>query len=153
MFEYKYWIIIGIFICICLLALYYFYDEISSNKKIIKTTYQKTMKLESKIMTLESQFQRKTSQCPIDKNKTNKSNDVKNNLRVKKPIDSPALSITYHSDVLRPTNSVKYTDINDAEVQEIRKNISQKNKSNKSNKPNKSKTPSPSNKPKSNNKS
>lgn len=106
MFEKKYIIIIAIIIC--LLVLYYFYDEISSVKKLFVPTYQKTMALEARIINLE----KKTSD-PAPKKKLLNSK-----------IDSPALSITYQSDMVKNGNlSVKYTDISDTEAKELLKKI------------------------------
>ena len=105
MFEKKYIIIIGLIIC--LLVLYYFYDEISSVKKLFAPAYQKTMALEARLLNLE-----KKTNDPTPKRKT-----------VNK-VDSPALSITYQSDMVKNGNlSVKYTDLSDTEAKELLKKI------------------------------
>ncbi|XWV26498.1 hypothetical protein QJ857_gp0571 [Tupanvirus soda lake] len=108
MIQTKYLIIIGAIIC--LLVLYYFYDEISSVKKLFVPTYQKTMALEAKVLELEK-----------------KANEI---TQKKKPmiqkIDSPALSITYQSDMVKNGNlSVKYADLSDTEAKELLKHIDQ----------------------------
>ncbi|XWV25238.1 mg394 protein [Tupanvirus deep ocean] len=108
MIQTKYLIIIGAIIC--LLVLYYFYDEINSVKKLFVPTYQKTMALEAKVLELEK-----------------KANEI---TQKKKPmiqkIDSPALSITYQSDMVKNGNlSVKYADLSDTEAKELLKHIDQ----------------------------
>jgi len=108
MLEKKYIIIIAVIIC--LIILYYFYDEISNVKKLFVPTYQKTMALEAKIMDLE-----KKAQELLSKKKSNNSK-----------IDSPALSITYQSDMVKNGNlSVKYIDISDTEGNELLRNMGQ----------------------------
>ena len=111
MLEKKYIIIITI--VICLFILYYFYDEIASAKKMFMPTYQKTMALEARIINLEK--------------KANKTTD--NGKKKPKKLDSPALSITYQSDMAKNGNlSAKYTDLSETEARELLKNI--ENKSN-----------------------
>lgn len=109
MIQTKYLIIIGAIVC--LLILYYFYDEISKVKKIILPAYQKTMALEAKVMVLEK--------------KANEMISSKKKLIMQKN-DSPALSITYQSDMVKNGNlSVKYADLSDTEAKELVKNINQ----------------------------
>ena len=104
MFQKKYLIIISIIIC--LLVLYYFYNEISSLKKLCEPTYQKTMSLDARLIQLE----KKNTQVP----QQIKKKPINNN------IESPALSITYHSDRITNGNlSVKYSAISDTEAIEL----------------------------------
>lgn len=123
MIETKYLIIIGA--VISLLILYYFYDEMSNTKKIIMPTYQKTMLLESKLIDLE----KKTDTFILNfKNQVQshpQNQPTKNNR--KKPIDSPALSITYQSDMINKNSgnnlSVMYADLTETEINEMRKKL------------------------------
>lgn len=110
MIQTKYLIIIGA--VICLIILYYFYDEIKNVKKLFTPAYQKTMALEAKVLELE-----KTT------------NDLISQKRQKNKNDSPALSITYQSDMVKKNGnlSVKYADISETEAKELLKNI-EKNK-------------------------
>lgn len=108
MIQIKYLIIIGIIIC--LLVLYYFYDEISNIKKIFLPTYHKTMALEAKLLELEK-----------------KTNDI---IPKKKSIiqknDSPAMTISYQSDMVKNGNlSVRYADLSETEAKELLKHIDQ----------------------------
>src|SRR6056297_2891463 len=101
MISNKYLMIICIIVA--LLVLYYFYDEISNVKKLFLPTYQKTMTLESKTMALE----KKINEIIISGKKSNK-------------LDSPPMSITYHSDMVKNGNlSVRYSDLSDSEAQKI----------------------------------
>ncbi len=84
MIQTKYLIIIGIIIC--LLIIYYLYCEISNAKKIFTPAYQKTMALEVKIADLEKKNMELLQKKMIHYNKKN---------------DSPALSITYQSDMVK----------------------------------------------------
>lgn len=103
MIQTKYLIIIGAIIC--LLILYYFHDEISNVKKLFLPTYQKTMALEARVMDLEK-------------------NLVGSKKKSQKIVDSPALSITYQSDMVKNGNlSVKYADVNDTEADELLRQI------------------------------
>lgn len=105
MIETKYIIIIGIIIC--LLILYYFYDEIFNLKKLFMPMYHKTMILEAKIAGLE----KKNINLVPNKNPTKKN-------------DSPAYTISYDSDMVKHGNlSVKYADISETEAKELLKNI------------------------------
>lgn len=91
----KYLIVIGIILS--LVVIYYFFNEIKNVKKLLTPAYQKTMTLESKIMNLEEKMSKKV---------------IRN--------DSPALSITYQSDMIKNatgTASVKYGPLSDSEVQ------------------------------------
>ena len=115
MIETKYLIMIGIVVCV--LVLYYFYDEIANTKKIMIPTYQKTMFLEAKIVELEQ----KTATLMLgQKNLAVKSSR-------KKLVDSPALSITYQSDMINRNNnnnlSVMYADLTETEANQIRQKI------------------------------
>lgn len=106
MFKTKYIIIIGIIICI--LLIYYFYGEISTIKKSLVPTYQKTMALEAKILELE---QVKKS---LQSNKKN----------VGKKIESPVYSISYQSDIVKTgISSMKYADISESEAKKLVQNI------------------------------
>ena len=110
MIQTKYLIII--ITVIVLLIIYFFYDAISNNRKKHVSLYQKVSALEAKIFEME-------------KSKIN--NSVKNK-NIKN--DSPALSITYQSDMLKNNNqSVKYADLTDSEAKMLIKNI-QNNKIN-----------------------
>jgi len=116
MIETKYLIIFAAIVCI--IIFYYYYGEISSIKKILKPSYQKTMSLESRIIELEKKAQ--TLLVP----KKNGLNDI-NNFKSKKN-DSPALSITYQSDMIKNGNlSVRYADLSESETRELRKNMTQ----------------------------
>lgn len=108
MIQAKYLIIIGVIVC--LFVLYYFYDEISSVKKMFLPTYQKTMSLEAKVFELE-----------------NKNNELLKKKSKNPIIDSPALSVTYQSDMCKNGNlSIKYADLTDTEANELLKNINQR---------------------------
>ena len=118
MIETKYLVIIGIIVC--LLILYYFYDEISNLKKSFTPIYQKTMALEAKISGIE-----KLSSKFLTPNIANIANvpdrNKKANLR---KIDSPVFSISYNSDMIKNGNlSVKYTDLSDSDAHELLQNI------------------------------
>lgn len=106
MIQTKYLIIIGV--VICLIILYYFYDEIKNVKKLFTPAYQKTMALEAKVLELEKI-----------------TADLNSNKNFKKHNDSPALSITYHSDMIKKNGnlSIKYADISETEAKELLKNI------------------------------
>jgi hypothetical protein len=109
MFRSKYLIIIGVIIC--LLVFYYFYDEISKIKKMFLPTYQKTRLLEEKMLLLE-----------------NKSNEVSKKKLFNVKNDSPALSITYQSDMYKNGNlSIKCVDVTDTEANELLKSIRENN--------------------------
>jgi len=109
----KYLIIIGA--VVCLLILYYFYNEISSIKKLFIPSYQKTMALEAKLFELE----KKATEYLPKKKLLNQKND------------SPVLSITYQSDMVKNGNlSVKYVDLSDTEARELLKNIEENKKKN-----------------------
>lgn len=133
MIETKYLIIIGVVICV--LVLYYFYDEISSTKKLMIPTYQKTMYLEAKIIELEKKTQdlSQNQQLQLKQLKNTRSNSSTGPSQRKKPIDSPALSITYQSDMVNKNSgnnlSVIYADLTETEVNEIRQKIESANKS------------------------
>jgi hypothetical protein len=115
MIESKYIIIISVIVC--LLVLYYFYDEISSMKKLFLPTYQKTMTLEAKIAELEKKITEPIPPLPSPNKKPIKKND------------SPALSITYHSDMVKNGNSnVRYVDLSDTEGIELLKKIEESKK-------------------------
>lgn len=104
MIETKYLIMIGI--AICLLILYYFYDDISNIKKSFVPIYQKTMELEAKVIKLETD---KIFVKPMPKKKY-----IKN--------ESPAFSISYQSDMISKGNlSTRYTDISETEANNLLK--------------------------------
>lgn len=108
MMETKYIIMIGI--AICLLILYYFYDDISNIKKSFIPMYQKTMELEAKVLKLESDNK------IIVKNDTKNKNIIKN--------ETPTFSISYQSDVVGKNNlSARYTDISETETNNLLKII------------------------------
>ena len=108
MIQTKYLIIIGAIVC--LLILYYFYDEISSVKKIFLPTYQKTMELEAKLLCLEK--------------KTNEL--IPKKIPVAQKVDSPAMTISYQSDMVKNGNlSVRYADLSVTEAKELLKHIDQ----------------------------
>jgi hypothetical protein len=113
MIENKYLIMIGAIVCV--LILYYFYDEIASTKKIVIPSYQKTMQLEAKLLDLE----KKTNDLIL---KTASSKPPKHR---KKIPDSPALSITYQSDMLNKNNNqgIIYADFSETEANEIRRKL------------------------------
>lgn len=119
MISTKYLIMIGAIIC--LLIIYYFYNGISDAKKMIFPAYQKTMALEIKTIALEekiTELEKKTADfIPKKKQLIHKN-------------DSPALSITYQSDMVKNGNlSVKYADLSESEAAELLKHIDQnKNK-------------------------
>ena len=109
MFETKYLIMIGA--VVCLLILYYFYDEISNVKKSFIPTYQKTMALEAKLAELE----KKTNDfLPLSKKKSIPA------------YESPVFSVSYNSDAIKNGNlSAKYIDLSETEAKKIIKNIEQ----------------------------
>ncbi len=110
MIQAKYLIIVGVIVC--LFVLYYFYDEISGVKKMFLPTYHKTMSLEAKVFELEK-----------------KSNELLKKKIVNPMIDSPALSVTYQSDMCKNGNlSIKYADLTDTEAHELLHNINQNSK-------------------------
>jgi hypothetical protein len=102
MIETKYLIMIGSIIC--LLILYYFYDEITNIKKMFIPAYQKTMALEAKLIDLEK---RNPSQ------KLLKSNN--------RPADTPILSLSYQSPAAKTNEnaSVRCIDLSDTEAKEL----------------------------------
>ncbi|AAV50753.1 hypothetical protein [Acanthamoeba castellanii mimivirus] len=109
-----YLIIIGT--VICLVILYYFYHEISDSKKLLTSTYQKNMLLESKIFELERKSNVFIEKYDNLKNVRGQKNSSK--------IDSPVLSITYHSDMVKNGNlSVKYDEMGNTEVNELLQKI------------------------------
>lgn len=106
MIKTKFLVILGI--VICLFIIYYFYSEISSIKKLYSPTYQKTMALETKITELE----KKTERLSVKKNSH----------------DSPAMTLTYHSDMAKNANgSVKYTEVTDTEAKILLEQINRRN--------------------------
>lgn len=139
MIETKYLIIIGAVISI--LILYYFWDEMSNTKKIMMPTYQKTMLLESKFIELE----KKTDTFMVNLQNQIQSQNQSGKTNRKKTVDSPALSITYQSDMINKNNnnrsvinlrgvdhvsqsnnnlSVMYADLSETEVNDIRQKMS-----------------------------
>nr|WBF70871.1 hypothetical protein [Megavirus caiporensis] len=97
---------------ICLLILYYFYNEISELKKILLPTCQKTMALEAKI----SDFNKRSLDLISKKSKNEINHDIKN--------ESPIMSITYYSDMVKNGNlSVKYADLSETEANELLKKL------------------------------
>lgn len=108
MIQTKYYIFIGIIIL--LIVLYYFYDDISQVKKLFIPTYQKTMALEARLLEIE----KRTLELASNKKKLESKND------------SPALSITYQSDMVKNGNlSVKYADLSDTEAKKLLKYMEQ----------------------------
>ncbi len=111
MIEIKYIIMIGI--AVCLLVLYYFYDDISNIKKSFVPMYQKTMELEAKVLKLESESKKITNINPKRKKISSKN-------------ESPAFSISYQSDMIGKGNlSVRYTDITESEANNLLKIVDQ----------------------------
>lgn len=110
MIQTKYLIIIGAIVC--LLILYYFYDEISRSRKLLLTTFNKTMALDAKVSDLEK-----------------KSNEIISKKKNNSKTDSPAMSLTYQSDMIRGGNalSVKYADISESEAKQMIQKITQNN--------------------------
>lgn len=105
MIEKKYLIMIGVIIC--LLLLYYFFDEIRNLKKSLLPTYQKTMALEAKVSLLE-----KKVIPPISDKRGSKRND------------SPVFSISYQSDMIKnPNQSLRYDGISESEASKIKTSI------------------------------
>lgn len=104
MIEKKYLIMIGVIIC--LLILYYFYDEIRNLKKSLLPTYQKTMALEIKV----EELQKKTANMPTVFDKKSKN-------------DSPVFSISYQSDMIKNPASVKYNEISETEAKRLKESI------------------------------
>lgn len=107
MIEMKYLIMIGVIVC--LLVLYYFYDEISNIKKSYLPTYQKTMALEAKMMELDKRTMDMMTKKCISRT------------------DSPPMSITYYSDMVKNGNlSVKYADLSESEADKLLRKINSK---------------------------
>jgi hypothetical protein len=110
MFETKYLIIIGVILC--LLVIYYFYDEISNIKRTFLPTYQKTMALEAKLL----EYERRYKKTPL--------------LKSKDPHDAPIMSISYNSQDAKHntdgTSSIMYA--TDPEAKELLEVLSKKNK-------------------------
>lgn len=105
MFQKKYLIMIGL--AICLFILYFFYNEIIKVKTIIMPAYQKTMALEAKVLQLE----KKTTELISYQHK-----------KAVPMNESPALSITYQSDMVKNGNlSAKYSEISESEAKLIQK--------------------------------
>lgn len=116
MIRSKYLIII--FIVICLVVIYYLYKEIKNCRNFYVSTHQKYMKMQSRIDELEILIHSHNSH----NSNTNKKNITKQN-------DSPALSITYQSDMIKNGNlSVKYADLSDTEAQTLLKAIERNSK-------------------------
>ncbi|BCS83050.1 hypothetical protein QLL95_gp1073 [Cotonvirus japonicus] len=113
MIKIKYLIIIAAIIG--LLVLYYFYSEISDVRKLLTSTYQKTLVLESKTIELD-----KKSNIRLDNNKKFSRTD------------SPILSITYNSDMVKKNGnlSVKYADLTETEANNLLKQINHKDQLN-----------------------
>ena len=109
MFETKYLIIIGVILC--LLVIYYFYDEISNIKRTFLPTYQKTMALEAKLLEYEKQYGKSKSKSPSIRTKS------------KSKSESPIMSITYISADAKNnpdgTSSVQYANITEHEAKEL----------------------------------
>lgn len=114
MFKTKYLIIIGIIICVVII--YYFYNEISTMKKLLLPTYRKTSHLEQIIQDLGE----KQNSPPSIKKEMSK-------------IDSPIYSISYQSDIkngIGRTTSVKFIDLSETEVERLFHEMGHKNKTN-----------------------
>ena len=105
MFDKRYIIIIAVIVC--LFVLYYFYDGISSLKKLMVPCYQKSMALETRMMALE----KKLDTTPKKKSKT----------------ESPVYSITYQSDMAKNNNlSSKFEEVSETEAKKIFRNLQKK---------------------------
>jgi len=94
-----------VIICVigCLLVCYYFYNEISSMKKIVDPTYHKTMLMEHKMTELEK-----------------RTNRFLNKKEKRRNTQSPALTISYDTaDMVKEDLSVKYRDISEKEARRI----------------------------------
>jgi len=114
MFENKTLIVLVIGVIIIIVILYYFYNEISNSKKMIETTYQKTMLIENKFGDFEKKM----------------NHNKKHQKKPKNDTQSPVYSITYNSAdfVKNDDQSVKYCDISKKEAEELLRNIEQNNK-------------------------
>lgn len=116
MIKTSYLIMIGA--VICLLILYYFYNEISELKKILLPTCQKTMALEAKI----SDLNKRSLELISKKSKNEINHDTKN--------ESPIMSITYYSDMVKNGNlSVKYADLTETEANLLLKKVNRQSQS------------------------
>ncbi len=117
MIQTKYIIMIGVLIC--LLIIYYFYNEINSVKKLYMPTYRKTMDIEAKLIELQNNRQSYCTRPVIQNQHQNQT---------KKQNDSPIFSITYQSDMVKNGNvSVKYAEVSDTEANKIIHNVKQNN--------------------------
>jgi|SRR5579872_2948739 len=118
MFETKYLIIIGVILC--LLVIYYFYDEISNIKRTFLPTYQKTMALEAKLM----EYERRYKKPPLLKS----NKDIQDAPAM--VLGSPIMSISYNSQDAKhnpdSTSSIMYA--TDPEAKELLEVLSKKNK-------------------------
>ncbi|QGR53857.1 hypothetical protein [Moumouvirus maliensis] len=115
MIKTSYLIIIGA--VICLLIIYYFYSEISELKKLYVPTCQKIMNVEAKISDLDK-----------------KSLEYLRKIKYESKNESPIMSITYHSDMVKKNGnlSIKYDDLSETEANELVKKLNNaKNNNNK----------------------
>lgn len=104
MISRKYLIIFGAIIC--LLFVYFIINEIYRLKKTFLPAYQKTMEIEAKFAKLE-----KDHLQPIM-------------ARLPNQIDSPALSITYHSEMVKNSNlSAKYQELSNTEAKKVSQKV------------------------------
>ena len=92
---------------VCLFLIYYFYDGISSLKKLMVPCYQKSMALETRMMALEKKLDTPTKK----KSKT----------------ESPIYSITYQSEIAKNSNvSSKFEEVSESEAKKIFRNLQKK---------------------------
>ncbi|AGF85428.1 hypothetical protein QJ854_gp354 [Moumouvirus goulette] len=114
MIKTSYLIIIGV--VICLLIIYYFYSEISELKKLYVPTCQKIMNIEAKVSDLD----KKSLEFFNRKNRYESRNE------------SPIMSITYHSDMVKKNGnlSIKYDDLTETEANELVKKLNYNTKNN-----------------------
>lgn len=101
-----------IIVIIILLIIYYLYHEISKTKKIFAPAYEKTLDLDEKMIELNKKV--------IELDEKIIKNKSKN--------DSPALSITYQSNIKNNDSNVKYSNFSDTEANKILKNIKKEKK-------------------------
>lgn len=113
MIQTKYLLIIGAIIC--LIIIYYFYDEISRVKKLYIPVYHKAMSLELDMNQLKKEFPKnKSRQAHAHTPASTNANGHKT--------DSTALEITYRSDIEKNGDiSVKYAELSESEASLIRK--------------------------------
>lgn len=107
MFDTKILIIIGI--VICFLICYYFYDEISSTKRVCAQTHQKLTAVENKAAFIDKENSILMRRVEILEKKQNGDD-----------FDSPAMTVSYNSDMVPNGNlSVRYVNISDIDAIDI----------------------------------